>query len=109
MQLRATLFFGMILIAQVSFALNDPTRPATPGSGSNSDFVVKMIKFYQGQAVANVSDKVVKVGDEINGAKVIAIEHDNVLFRAADGSLFSVSVNSYVVKKSMGESHESEK
>jgi len=117
MSIRANLFFGILvamfscMLSPVSFALRDPTKPALYDSENDGlgDLVVKMIKLSPGQAVANVSGKMVKVGDEVNGMHVIAIERDAVLLRAADNSLLSIPICHYVIKKSTGKTHENKK
>lgn len=118
LSLRINLLLGTLIaisfcmLSPVSFALRDPTQPEPFDTGDEGDFdslVVKMIKFNQGQAVANVNDKIVKVGDEINGMKVTAIEHDVVSFRTVDNSVFSIPIWHYVVEKNVDKTHENKK
>jgi hypothetical protein len=107
-------FLGMILILPVvSFALRDPTQPASLTAASKNDgaLVVKMIKSSKdnSESIAYVNDKMVKVGDKVNDAEVVAIESNAVLFRTNDNKLLSVSINHYVIKKNIDKSHEDKK
>lgn len=107
--MHASLFFGVLIaISSVSFALlHDPTKPALENDDSGP--VVKMIKLSPGPAIASISGKMVKVGDEINGMKVVAIEHDAVLLRTADNSLLSIPICHYVIEKNTSKNHENKK
>ncbi|CAL7964125.1 MSHA biogenesis protein MshK [Gammaproteobacteria bacterium] len=114
--IRINLFFGVLIaissctLSPISFALRDPTRPVLAEYGNDSgDPVVKMIKLSSGQAVANINGKMVKVGDEINEMKVVAIERDAVLLRTSDNTLISIPICHSVVEKSTSKNHENKK
>ena len=111
MRIQVALFFSLLLVMPLGFALRDPTQPVAANVESDSDLavVVRMIKFSQGEATANVSGKIVRVGDEVNGMKVVAIENHSVLFRTKDNKLVSVPVNHYSINKKIGENHASKK
>ena len=105
-QLRTGLFYTVIFVTlwsvfPASFALRDPTQPAltTADLGDGSDLVVMMIMVGKGHTIANVNGKMVKVGDKINDAKVVAIEPNAVIFHTAEKSKFSVPLHRVVVKK----------
>jgi hypothetical protein len=113
---RARLFLGVLIatssymLSPIGLALRDPTKPAPAEDDSDlGDPVVKMIKLSKEQAAANVSGKMVKVGDEINGIKVVAIKRDSVLLRTADNSLLSIPICRYVIEKNTGKTHENKK
>jgi len=93
-------------------ALRDPTQPTDPALSveKNGDLVVTMIMLGKGRALAHVSGKTVKVGDEINGVKVVKIEPALVIFRKADNTEFPVPLH-FEVKKNiyLGENNESKK
>lgn len=115
MRTQESLFFNVTLAAFIcalpaSFALRDPTEPqAIDSSGNGNLMAVKMIKLSPGDATANIGGKVVKVGDEVNGMKVVAIKRDAVSLRATDNSLVLVPIYPYVINKSTGKSHASKK
>jgi hypothetical protein len=103
------LFFLILLLSNFALAdtvLNDPTKPAdqAPSAVNSSGLMVNMIIIGSKNARASVNGKMVKVGEEINGAKVIAIERTAVKFSKADNSEFLVPLHSYIVKEAKHES-----
>lgn len=115
MQTQKELFFSTLLAAlicmpQASLALRDPTRPVTADSGADSDLMaVRMIKFKPGDSVADIGGKIVKVGDEVNGMKVVEIKRDAVSLRGPDNSLVLAPIYPYIINKSTGKSYASKK
>lgn len=90
-------------ILPASFALRDPTQPALTAAdlGSEGDLMVTMTMVSKESATANVNGKMVKVGDEVNGTKVVAIKRNVVVFRTTNNVEFSVPLHRYVAKKNL--------
>jgi len=103
--------FGQAILADA--VLRDPTKPLTAADinveSNNSGLAVMMIRLGGDGAAANVNGKMVKVGDEINGARVVAIASTAVEFQAVDKTKFSVPLHSYIIKHNLsqvkGEQH----
>lgn len=80
--IRAIAFFFLCAVMQ-SFAMRDPTRPpagqlAQMGAKEDKRFVVSSILHAADRHHVVINGQVLKVGDTINGAKVIKIEQDQV-------------------------------
>ena len=106
---KVVLFFIMYTISIISFAFRDPTQPVSPPvaySVDDTGLIVKMIKRSGNHIVADVDGKIVQIGDEIYGMKVMAINQDFVLLETTTKIEIKVPVYKYVVEKRKVKDHE---
>ena len=101
------LFISLPLTMKVASAqLDDPTRP--PGyrlvlpSGkkipSTNYFILSSVRISSSRRSAIINDRTVEVGENINGAKVLAIYPSTVKLKK-QGKIFSVRLISRITKK----------
>jgi hypothetical protein len=89
---------------QANWKWKDPTKPSEAVTVNaklkdSGDFVVNMILVSPERTIASINGKIVKVGDKINEAIVVAIEETKVFLRTMTNTTFSVSLYSYIVEK----------
>ena len=66
-------------------ALLDPTKPVDFSAREGNGFVLSAIVIASDHRLAVINGKIVHVGDEVNGAKVTAINKDTVAIDGPDG------------------------
>lgn len=74
----------LIVVGAVGATLQDPTRPTTAivqGEGSYG-IIVSSILYSHERHIAIINGEYVKEGDTVQGAKVIKIRPDSVVFRS---------------------------
>lgn len=95
--------FGFFVLTINCFALNDPTRPLTFSgykSYSTRGVTVFLIVVGKNRSLANVNGVLVKVGDEIDGLKVTAINKDAVSFKGKEEEFKVMLHHPVAVRKS---------
>lgn len=89
-----------------SAQLDDPTRPpgyrlALPGGkkvSTTNYFKLSSVKISSSRRSAIINDRTVEVGENINGARVVAINSSTVKLKK-QGKIFSIRLISRIAKK----------
>ena len=101
-QLLKTIFMGLLLLTSTaSLAQSDPMRPPMTEPAVQSQepaLVLNSVLFSEERHVAVINQRPVRVGDSINGARVLAIYPDSVRLSRADKT-FSIKLQDLRVKQ----------
>ena len=91
----------LIFCSTAALAQSDPMRPPMTDPATKSQepsWVLNSVLFSEERHVAVINQRPVRVGDSINGARVLAIYPDSVRLSRADKT-FSIKLQSLRVKQ----------
>lgn len=97
--IRVGVFYFCLIMASIytSFlyaAMQDPTRPSGYVGDENTNvWQLSAIFIYPNRRVAIIDGISVKVGDEISGQRVVAIESDSVMLDGSNGKMVLYLIN----------------
>jgi MSHA biogenesis protein MshK len=101
-QLFKSIFMGLLLLTSATaLAQSDPMRPPLTDPVAKSQqpsWVLNSILFSEERLVAVINQRPVRVGDRINGARVLAIYPESVRLSRADKT-FSIKLQDLRVKQ----------
>jgi MSHA biogenesis protein MshK len=87
----------MCLLPELSHAdLRDPTRPPKIHLGVVNALVLKEIVISPNRSIAVINDRIVRIGDNIEDAKIIAIKANSVELDGPDGMIILELLNSSI-------------
>jgi hypothetical protein len=106
--------FSLLFSLEAFGVLRDPTRPIgveeiTKNTGKYGSFNIRMIVVKNGNSFVDVDGVIVKVGEQINGATVVAIKENGIVLRGADNIIFQSSFYHGIVKKNFSKQNTSTK
>lgn len=95
------LLAALTAIPGLVMADNDPTQPLgyqTPSNARNSGLTLNSILISANRKVAVINDQLVKEGERINGATLVAIERDRITLNH-NGKRRVIKLNPTTVKR----------
>ena len=110
-KLTTTLFsllilLGLCFMPAVQAQLDDPTRPpgyrlVLPGgkkATASTRFLLSSVRISSARRTAVINDRLLEVGNRVNGAKVVAIYPSSVKLKK-QGKIFTIRLLSRISKK----------
>lgn len=98
-----TASLSMAAISMAAMANSDPTRPATLGGGGGdaiaTDYSLQSVLVGGTRSIATINGEALSVGDEVGGARVISISHQNVLLDVKGRTVELTTGRSLVIRK----------